>query len=107
MRYSISLCRVTGAAIVLCSLLLGAQQNPNPSLTNAQLQVLDQFLDSHPKISADLEKNPALVKDANYLKKHAPLADFLRQHPYIKQRISENPGAITKRRVAHSSPASA
>src|SRR5438093_1921167 len=100
MRYSISLCRVTGAVIVLCSLLLasssGAQQNPNPNLTNPQLQALDQFLDSHPQISADLKKNPALVKDANYVKKHAALADFMRQHPYIEQTISENPGAITK-----------
>ena len=74
---------VTGILLLVCS--SHAQKNPNPDLTNAQLQAFDEFLDSHPQIQADLQKKPALVNDADYLKAHGALADFFRQHPYIKE----------------------
>ena len=74
---------VTGILLLVSS--SHAQKNPNPDLTNAQLQAFDEFLDSHPQIQADLQKKPALVNDADYLKAHGALADFFRQHPYIKE----------------------
>ena len=74
-----------------------AQKNTNPDLTNAQLRAFDEFLDSHPQIAADLQKKPSLVNDPGYLKAHGALAEFLRQHPGIKEEISENPGYFMKR----------
>ena len=65
--------------------------NPNPDLTRQQVGTTDQFLDSHPNIGQDLQRNPSLVNNADYLKAHPELQAFLSQHANIKQEIAENP----------------
>ena len=55
---------------------------------------LGEFLDRHPSIAQDLNKNPNLVNDQEYLSKHPELRQFLDQHPGIKKEVRENPSAF-------------
>jgi phage-related protein len=71
--------------------------NPNPDLTRQQVAVLDQFLDSHPDIDRTLDKNPWLIRNAQYLKEHPELQTFLNQHPELKEESAETPAYLMER----------
>jgi hypothetical protein len=84
------------AAFVATATAAKAQQNRDPDVTQAELRNFDQFLDAHPPIRADLQKNPALVNDSSYLQKHPDLQEFLQSHPRAKEEMQENPTAFMK-----------
>jgi phage-related protein len=71
--------------------------NPNPDLTRQQVAVLDQFLDSHPDIDRTLDKNPWLIRNAQYIKEHPELQTFLNQHPELKEESAETPAYLMER----------
>jgi hypothetical protein len=52
--------------------------------TEAQYQ---HFLDTHPDIRADLRENPSLVSDPGYLSRHKGLAQWMNQHPYVRNQV--------------------
>jgi phage-related protein len=66
-------------------------------LSKRELQEMDRFLDKHKKIDKDLQKNPALVNDRDYLKHHKPLESFLAKNPGVGQEIRENPSAFMEK----------
>src|SRR6266403_1063577 len=72
-------------------------QNPNPDLTRQQAAAMDQFLDSHPDIDKTLQRNPWLVRNAEYLKEHPELQTFLNQHPEIREESAETPKYLMQR----------
>ena len=43
------------------------------------------------EVASDLEKNPKLVDDPNYLEQHPRLAHYLKNHPEAKQKIKNDP----------------
>jgi hypothetical protein len=43
------------------------------------------------KIAGELEKDPKLIEDPNYLAQHPKLADYIKKHPEAKQKIKEDP----------------
>jgi len=53
---------------------------PNPSAWN-------QFLSKHPTTAKELEANPSLIYNQNWLAKHPHVGDFLRNHPEDAQSI--------------------
>ena len=71
--------------------------NPNPDLTRQQVAALDQFLDSHPDVDRTLDKNPWLIRNAQYLKEHPELQTFLNQHPELKEESAETPKYLMQR----------
>jgi len=73
--------------------LQGAEKSEGKT-TQWQLRAFDQFLDQHPTIAQDLNKNPQLVNDPNYVSKHPELNQFLKQHPDLKDRLQDNPAAF-------------
>jgi ABC-type taurine transport system substrate-binding protein len=58
---------------------------------------MDRFLDSHPEISEQLRKDPALVNNKEFVAKHPELQTYLQQHPGIREQFSENPNAFMRR----------
>ena len=72
-------------------------QNPNPDVTNREIGRMDQFLDEHRNIEQDLERNPSLLGDSNYLAQHQDLQAFLSAHPQIREEIAENPNYFMQR----------
>jgi hypothetical protein len=54
----------------------------------------DQFLDSHPAIARELDRNPALVSNQQYLTNHPELQQYLQSHPTIDQELAAHPDAF-------------
>jgi hypothetical protein len=75
----------------------GRNGNPNPDLTRGEIASFDQFLDDHQDINKQLEKNPQLINEAGYVKKHKALATYLNEHPAVREEITENPAYFMKR----------
>jgi hypothetical protein len=46
------------------------------------------------EVEEELEKNPKLVNDPNYMAQHPRLAQYLSRHPESKQKIEQNPKAF-------------
>lgn len=65
-------------------------------LNRKELQDLDQFLDKHKNIDKDLQKNPSLVNDKGYMKRHKSLETFLHKNPQVNEEFRENPGRIMR-----------
>lgn len=65
--------------------------NPNPDINRQELEAMDRFLDAHPDIDAQLQKNPALINQAGYVDAHPALQQFLNQHPGVQEEVAETP----------------
>jgi hypothetical protein len=72
-------------------------QNPNPDLRRRDLARMDQFLDQNPDIDRDLQRNPSLINNADYLRDHPLLARYLNQNPAMKEEFKENPNFFMQR----------
>jgi hypothetical protein len=51
----------------------------------------DRFLDSHPEISEQLQKQPSLADNKQFLKEHPALQSYLQQNPAVRERLEQNP----------------
>ena len=54
----------------------------------------DQFLDGHPAIARELDRNPSLVSNKDYLTNHPELQEYLQSHPAIDRELAARPDAI-------------
>jgi nucleoside phosphorylase len=72
-------------------------RNANPDLTRGEVASMDQFLDSHQDIEKQLQRNPSLINNVSYLKKHAQLRAFLSDHPQVREEFTENPSLFMQR----------
>ena len=62
-----------------------------PVLTASEITSFDKFLGEHKRISKDLGKKPARVRDTNYLKKNRDLQDYLNQHASLREELMQYP----------------
>jgi hypothetical protein len=101
MEMSKHLCRMALVGLVALAMVagassaVGAQQQADKG-SAWQLKIFDEFLDQHPNIAQDINKNPNVVNDQNYLSKQPELKQFLDQHPDLKDRLQDNPGAFMR-----------
>lgn len=65
-------------------------------VTHRELRNMDQFLDQHPEIAEQLQKNPSLVDDKKFVSHHPELQEFLASHPGVREEIRENPNAFMR-----------
>lgn len=66
-------------------------ENPNPDLTRGQVKTMDQFLDNYPNLERQIENNPSLLTDQNFLNANPDLRNFLNNNPKLRNEIVENP----------------
>jgi hypothetical protein len=68
----------------------------SPAWTSVRTEVnqLQEFLKSHPKVATDLRANPNLVNNKRYLEKHDDLAKFLKRHPDAKRELVNHPNRV-------------
>jgi hypothetical protein len=66
-------------------------------ITKSELRNWDEYLDKHPDVQRDLNKNPNLINDPAYVNKHPHLKDFLEDHPNTREELKENPKAFMHR----------
>jgi zona occludens toxin (predicted ATPase) len=62
-----------------------------------ELSNMDQFLDTHAEIAEQLQKNPSLINNRDFVQNHPELQQFLQQHPGVSQEFKENPNAFMAR----------
>jgi hypothetical protein len=60
-------------------------------VSDKDVKETSKFLEKHQKIDKDLKKNPALVNDDDYLKKHKDLRTFKEKNPQVSQAMKEDP----------------
>src|SRR5690348_17030510 len=73
----------------------GAARQDNDART-PDVANFDRFLDAHPAIEQDLESNPSLVNDANYLESRPELQAYLSAHVQIRAQLQENPNRVIR-----------
>ena len=66
-------------------------------LTQQEIKTWDGFLDSHPKIAEDLQKDPQRINDAGFVSQHPELQSFLSDHPKVREELKENPSKVMNR----------
>src|SRR5437899_7947792 len=79
-----------GLSLGLGSLPVVAQQvpqSPNPDITRN----FDRFLDTHPEIAKQLQANPSLINNPEWVENHPDLRAFLASHPGVREEIQETP----------------
>jgi hypothetical protein len=59
--------------------------------TVQELSSFDAFMDSHPVVAEQLRKDPAQVKNEEFLEQHPDLRKYLQAHPQVQEEIAENP----------------
>ena len=64
-----------------------AAGNPDANLTPRQRRDRDDFMAKHKDIDRDLQANPALVNDNDYLKRHSDLRAFLDKDPEVREQF--------------------
>ena len=73
-------------------------QNTNSAhdsdITRQELALFDQFLDSHREIAEQVQQNPSLVNNDQFVKNHPALQTFMQQHPSVREELKENPKAF-------------
>lgn len=57
----------------------------------------DRFLDDHPWVARDLQRDPALANDPRYIEDHRSLGDFLEDHPDVRRQLRRDPWAVLRR----------
>jgi hypothetical protein len=61
-----------------------------------ELANFDQFLANHPILERELESNPSLVNDSNYVQSEPDLQIFLSHHPNVKAELERDPGYLER-----------
>ena len=70
---------LAAAAAVSISFTVSAHASDLSGITG-----FDEFAEEHPGIASSLKRHPSLAHDAEYLKQHESLTQFLRMHPLAK-----------------------
>src|SRR3989449_11764942 len=73
------------------------QQTPNPDITRQELANFDRFLDTHPEIAKQLQANPSLINNPEWVENHPDLRAFLASHPGVREEIQETPRFFMQR----------
>jgi len=60
-------------------------------LRHAEVAQLDSFFAAEPAIERQIIDDPARIRDPDYLRLHAPLSDFLAQHPLLNSVFRPDP----------------
>jgi hypothetical protein len=75
--------------------MAGAKEGDD--VTKQEIKTWDSFLDSHPNIAADLQKDPQRVNDPGFISSHPELQSFLNDHPNVREELKENPTKVMNR----------
>lgn len=68
-------------------------QGSGDNLSARQTEALDAFLDAHPTLGDQLQSNPSLINNRNFVNQHPELAAFLQAHPELAEDWGSNPQA--------------
>lgn len=86
-----------GAGLARAQSSQSATTPMNPDITRREVAVFDNFTDSHPELAGQLQKDPSLVNNREFVDSHPALQQFLQEHPEVREEIKESPNAFMHR----------
>ena len=72
----------------------GRDQDRDNDTTRRELANFDRFLDSHREIGEQVQKNPSLVNNDQFVKNHPALQTYLKNHLGVREEVKENQNAF-------------
>lgn len=75
---------------------LSRDDRDRSDITRREVASMDQFLDKHPEISEQLQKDPKLIDDKKWVANHPELQQFMTDHPEVRQQFDEHPYAFMR-----------
>ena len=72
------------------------QNHDQDELNRQQLAEFNQFLDRHPEVAEQLQHDPSLIVNANFLQSHPELRQFLQDHPAIQRDADQDPSSVMR-----------
>jgi hypothetical protein len=80
------------SAAALAFAMAGPVMAQQPHVTEQAVANADYaFFDSHPNIARQLEKNPSLIENQQYVDNHPQLHEYLKTHPYVRREFKDHP----------------
>ena len=70
---------------------LPAQQAPGNGNYRRPLNNFDRYLDNHPEVRQQLNRNPSLINNQQFLSQHPHLQNFMKTHPNVAKAAANNP----------------
>ena len=75
----------------------GPMPNTEYGRHHKDVEKFGDFLDSNPSIAQDLNKNPRLIRNPQYVDSHPELKSYLQSHPDVARRYEKHPVAFMHR----------
>ena len=72
------------------------RRTDRPDITRGEVVTMDRFLDSHPEIAEQLNKDPKLIDNKKWVAGHPELQQFMADHPEVRQQFDEHPYAFMR-----------
>jgi hypothetical protein len=72
------------------------EDNRNHDMSDGDRAGFGEFLGSHSSIAQELSKDPGLVNNEDYQKRHPELQQYLKAHPGVQQQLKQNPQMLMK-----------
>src|SRR6266568_5437028 len=72
------------------------EDNRNRDMSDGDRAGFGEFLGSHSSIAQELSKDPGLVDNEDYQKRHPELQQYLKAHPGVQQQLKQNPQMFMK-----------
>ena len=76
-----------------------AQSSSN--ISPKDVKSFDQFLDKHPDIAQELQKDPQKVNDSTYVSSHPELSKWLDKHEKVRAELQKDPSAFMNREMKY------
>ena len=70
-------------------------------VSQKDVKTFDRFLDKHPNIAQDLQKDPQKVNDSTYISSHPELSKWLDRHEKVRAELQKNPSAFMNREMQY------
>ena len=87
MRRGMAILSAAALAFAMTAPVMAQTPVTEPAVANADYA----FFDSHPKIVRQLEKNPALIENQQFVDNHPELHEYLKTHPYVRREFKDHP----------------
>jgi hypothetical protein len=88
---------ILSAALLTTALATPLMAQPVPPVTteygehHRNVETFDSYLDAHPDVRHQLNENPHLIDDPNYIAKHPELHTFMQQNPQAAEAFRRHP----------------
>ena len=74
----------------------GRGDRDRDGISQGELEAMRQFLNTHPEIAEQLQKDPKLIDNAKFVDDHSALKQFLADHPGVRHEFDSHPYAFMR-----------